>query len=47
VLIVSAEWTGSTNAPQSGCHPVSICPEMGTDIQIGPTRQKLLSLSVV
>jgi hypothetical protein len=34
-------------APGSGCHPVSICPEMGTDIQIGPTGQKLLPLAVV
>ncbi len=25
----------------------SICPEMGTEIQIGPTGQKLLPLSVV
>jgi hypothetical protein len=25
----------------------SVCPEMGTEIQIGPTGQKLLPLSVV
>ena len=32
------------------CHVLprcSICPEMGTDIQVGPTGQKLLPLSVV
>jgi len=26
---------------------MSICPEMGTEIQIGPTGQTLLPLSVV
>jgi hypothetical protein len=30
-----------------GCHLESVCPEMGTEIQIGPTGQKLLPLSVV
>ena len=29
------------------CYDCGVCPEMGTDIQIGPTGQKLLPLSVV
>jgi hypothetical protein len=27
--------------------PFPVCPEMGTDIQIGPTGRQLLPLSVV
>ncbi len=29
------------------CYDCGVCPEMGTEIQIGPTGQKLLPLSVV
>jgi radical SAM family uncharacterized protein len=29
------------------CYDCGVCPEMGTDIQIGPTGQKLLPLQVV
>jgi len=29
------------------CYDCGVCPEMGTDIQIGPTGQRLLPLSVV
>ena len=29
------------------CYDCGVCPEMGTDIQIGPTGQQLLPLSVV
>lgn len=29
------------------CYDCGVCPQMGTDIQIGPTGQKLLPLSVV
>ncbi|MGY2874207.1 radical SAM family uncharacterized protein [Marmoricola sp. URHA0025 HA25] len=29
------------------CYDCGVCPEMGTDIQIGPTGQKLLPLAVV
>ncbi|HET9500345.1 MAG TPA: TIGR03960 family B12-binding radical SAM protein [Marmoricola sp.] len=29
------------------CYDCGVCPEMGTDIQVGPTGQKLLPLSVV
>jgi radical SAM family uncharacterized protein len=29
------------------CYDCGVCPEMGTDIQIGPTGQKLLPLSVL
>ena len=29
------------------CYDCGVCPEMGTDIQIGPTGKKLLPLSVV
>jgi radical SAM family uncharacterized protein len=29
------------------CYDCGVCPEMGTDIQIGPTGQKLLPLNVV
>ncbi|MGH3448533.1 MAG: TIGR03960 family B12-binding radical SAM protein [Nocardioidaceae bacterium] len=29
------------------CFDCGVCPEMGTDIQVGPTGQKLLPLSVV
>jgi radical SAM superfamily enzyme YgiQ (UPF0313 family) len=29
------------------CDECGVCPEMGTDIQVGPTGQKLLPLSVV
>ncbi|MFN8107462.1 MAG: B12-binding domain-containing radical SAM protein, partial [Nocardioidaceae bacterium] len=28
------------------CYDCGVCPEMGTDIQVGPTGQKLLPLSV-
>ena len=28
------------------CYDCGVCPEMGTDIQIGPTGQKLLPLTV-
>ena len=29
------------------CYDCGVCPEMGTDIQVGPTGQKLLPLSVM
>ena len=29
------------------CYDCGVCPEMGTEIQVGPTGQKLLPLSVV
>ncbi|MET3963266.1 radical SAM family uncharacterized protein [Marmoricola sp. OAE513] len=29
------------------CYDCGVCPEMGTDIQIGPTGQRLLPLSIV
>lgn len=29
------------------CYDCGVCPEMGTEIQIGPTGQQLLPLSVV
>ena len=29
------------------CYDCGVCPEMGTEIQIGPTGQRLLPLSVV
>jgi len=29
------------------CYDCGVCPEMGTEIQVGPTGQKLLSLSVI
>jgi radical SAM family uncharacterized protein len=29
------------------CYDCGVCPEMGTDIQVGPTGQKLLPLAVV
>ena len=29
------------------CYDCGVCPEMSTEIQIGPTGQKLLPLSVV
>ncbi len=33
--------------PLDPCYDCGVCPEMGTDIQIGPTGQQLLPLSVV
>jgi hypothetical protein len=29
------------------CYDCGVCPQMGTEIQVGPTGQKLLPLSVV
>ena len=29
------------------CYDCGVCPEMGTEIQVGPTGQRLLPLSVV
>lgn len=31
----------------SGCYDCGVCPELGTEIQIGPTGRSLLPLKVV